>query len=81
MANPIGPDFPYDNTKMQDIMDVFDGPEQECHPLQKLDTDDATVGACHALWLLNGGETSKWNGEGCDCELIQGNLNCKLNPF
>ncbi len=34
---------------------------------------------CHALWLLNGHETEEWNGMGCDCEWIQGNLNCKLN--
>lgn len=32
---------------------------------------------CHALWLLNGNETGKWNGMGCNCEWIQGNLNCK----
>ena len=29
-----GPDFPYDNTKMQDIMDVLDGPEQVAIPIE-----------------------------------------------
>lgn len=38
-------------------------------------------GKCHALWLLQGNETSEWNGIGCDCEYVQGILNCKLNPF
>lgn len=44
-------------------------------------TDDNQVGACHALWIYNRGETEEWNGMGCDCEHIQGNLVCKLNPF
>lgn len=55
-------------------------PELEDY-LKKLDTDDDEVGACHALWLLNGGETQEWNGDRCNCQTIQGNLNCKLNPF
>ena len=38
-------------------------------------------GRCHALWLLNGGETEEWNGDSCDCKHIQGILNCKLNPY
>jgi hypothetical protein len=38
-------------------------------------------GKCHALWLLNGGETGKWNGDSCNCEWIQGNLNCKRQRF
>lgn len=38
-------------------------------------------GKCHALWLYTKGQTEEWNGSGCDCEFIQGNLNCKLNPF
>lgn len=46
-----------------------------------LDTDNDQVGACRALWLLNGGQTEQWNGIECDCEIIQGVYNCKLNPF
>ncbi len=38
-------------------------------------------GKCHALWLLNGGETGEWNGDSCNCEYIHGIINCKLNPF
>lgn len=36
-------------------------------------------GKCQSLWLLNGGETEEWNGTRCDCECIQGTLNCKVN--
>lgn len=45
------------------------------HP--KLNTDDDLVGSCRALWLLAGGETEKWNGDGCKCEYMQGNYVCK----
>jgi hypothetical protein len=38
-------------------------------------------GKCMVLWVQNGGKTEEWNGDRCDCELIQGNYNCKLNPF
>jgi hypothetical protein len=38
-------------------------------------------GKCMALWLLNGHETEEWNGDSCNCEIIQGIYNCKLNPF
>lgn len=38
-------------------------------------------GKCHVLWLLNGGQTEEWNGARCDCEYIQGNLNCKRNKL
>lgn len=31
-----GPDFPFDNTKMCEIMDVFDGPEQEVVTTEKI---------------------------------------------
>lgn len=68
-----------------EIMDVFDGPEQEAVPLHynalTPEQREDLEGKCHALWLYHGGETSEWNGTTCDCEWIQGNLNCKLNPF
>ena len=56
---------------------------------QKLtDTEELSIpekkdleGKCHALWLLKGGETEKWNGDSCSCEIVQGILCCKLNPF
>jgi hypothetical protein len=34
-------------------------------------------GKCHILWLLNGGKTEEWNGEGCDCPYSMGQLVCK----
>jgi hypothetical protein len=54
--------------------------------LTKEDLEEARAkeeleGKCHAVWLLNGGETGKWNGVTCNCEYIQGNLNCRLNQF
>lgn len=47
---------------------------------ERLSTTDLE-GKCMALWEYHKGETEKWNGESCDCELVQGNWNCKLNPF
>lgn len=38
-------------------------------------------GKCWELWRLNGGQTKEWNGDSCDCEFIQGRINCKLNPY
>lgn len=38
-------------------------------------------GKCHQLWLLNGGETGKWNGMGCDCPWVQGNLICERMKY
>lgn len=38
-------------------------------------------GSCHALWLLNGGETQEWNGDSCKCEYIQGNFVCKRMKY
>jgi len=49
-------------------------------PIGQLHTEDLE-GKCMAFWVLNGRETEEWNGDGCDCELIQGTYNCKLNPF
>jgi hypothetical protein len=43
--------------------------------------EEELEGKCMCIWLLEGGETEKWNGVGCDCEIIQGHYNCKLNPF
>lgn len=34
-------------------------------------------GKCHALWLYSKNETEEWNGDGCDCKCIQGNLVCR----
>lgn len=39
------------------------------------------VGTCMALHTLSGKETEEWNGDTCGCEHIQGNWNCKLNPY
>lgn len=39
-SEKLGPDFPFDNTKMAEIMDVFDGPEQECRPLTAEELED-----------------------------------------
>ena len=41
------------------------------------DTLEELTGKCHALWVLSGKETEEWNGDCCDCELIQGTFNCK----
>lgn len=39
-------------------------------------------GKCMALHVLSGGPTGEeWTGEGCDCRIIQGTYNCKLNPY
>lgn len=38
-------------------------------------------GKCHALWLLRGGETDKWNGESCMCPWSQGNLVCERMKY
>lgn len=44
--------------------DVFDGPEQECYPIDPLVDRDCVI--------LDGR---------CNCERIQGVLNCKYNTF
>lgn len=41
------------------------------------ETLDDLWSKCHSLWVLQGGETQEWNGDSCDCELIQGTYNCK----
>lgn len=88
----LGPDFFHDNTRQVTAKDITstEFPRAKQHgwdvttlnhkhhrTLQEQDVE----GKCHALWPLNGNETEKWNGMGCDCLYVHGQLNCKLNTF
>lgn len=67
------------DTSVRTVQDGCEFPRCECltgvSPIEDLE------GKCVALWIQSGREVEEWNGDCCDCELIQGIYNCKLNPF
>lgn len=50
--------------------------ECTCHLKEKIEED--LRGGCHLIWLANGGQTEEWNGDGCRCKYVAGDLDCEL---